>query len=214
MIAFIDLDGTIIDSFKRHYILLKRILNKYGVSKKFLYDDYREKKTDGLNNIKYMTDVLNISDKLAKEIQKEWIDNIESKEMLNFDVLYNDSIDFLEFLKQEGYDIIFLTARNNEKLTLLQLKKLGLYKYSKKVIIVNTENSIANKSAIIDREKNNDCIMVGDTEVDYKSSKNCQIDCYILNRGFRSLNFLNQIGVKKSYTDLYKIMEELYDKKL
>lgn len=214
MIAFVDLDGTIIDSFRRHYVLLNNILIKYGFDGKFIYDDYYIKKVNGFNNFKYMTEVLNISVEFANKIQKEWIEKIESKEMLILDKLYDDSIDFLEFLKSKDYKIIFLTARNNKELTLFQLKKLGLSKYPTKVIVVDPRNGIANKCTIIDKEKNHNSIIIGDTEIDYKSSVHCKIKSYILNRGFRSIEFLNNIGVNKTYVDLYKVMEEIDDKEL
>lgn len=214
MIAFVDLDGTIIDSFYRHYILLNNILIKYKVDKKIIYGDYFEKKRSGMNNFKYLTEILNISTDLANKIQKNWIEKIESKEMLAFDKLYDDATYFLDFIKGKGYKIIFLTARNNKELTMTQLEELGISMYPAKVIVVEPKNGDINKSNAIDREATDNSIMIGDTEVDYKSSENSKIKSYILNRGFRSKEFLNNIGVYKNYANLQEVMEEINDKEL
>ena len=56
--------------------------------------------------------------------------------------------------------------------------------------------------------------MIGDTEIDYKSAEKSKIKSYILNRGFRTKEFLNNIDVNNNYDNLYKIMEELNDEKL
>ena len=170
MIAFVDLDGTIIDSFYRHYILLNYILVKYKLNIEFIFDDYYIKKRNGLNNYKYLTEILNISEDVAEKIQKEWIEKIENKDMLSLDKLYDDAIPFLEFLKEKNYKIIFLTARRNESLTMIQLEELGISKYPTKVIVVDPKNGDINKSNAIDKEKTANSIMIGDTEVDYKSA--------------------------------------------
>lgn len=214
MIAFVDLDGTIIDSFYRHYILLNNILVKYKLEKNFFYDDYYVKKRNGLNNLKYLTEILSISKEFADKIQKDWIEEIESKEMLSLDKLYQDSICFLKFLKEKGYKIIFLTARNNKELTERQLKKLGLFEYANKIIVVEPKNGIQNKSVVINAEANYNSIVVGDTEIDYLSAEKCKMKSYILNRGFRSKEFLNNIGVNKNYVNLYEVMEEINGKEL
>ena len=101
--------------------------------------------------------------------------------MLSLDKLYDDSIAFLNFLKKRNYKIIFLTARSNEQLTLFQLEKLGILEYADKVIVVSPIKADINKSNAIDKEVTDNCIMVGDTEVDDKSAEKSKIKSYILN---------------------------------
>lgn len=203
MKAFIDIDGTLINSFERHHLLLQKIINDEKLNKKIDIKQYIEYKINGLNNYQYMTNYMGIEDKVAKEIQKKWIDEIENEEWIKYDSLYPDTIDFLEFLKEKKYEILFLTARKSEKNLIQELKRMGINKYADKIYVVNPSNAKENKKNIISINNiNNHTIVVGDTETDFYAAKENMVKSYILNRGFRSKNYLDKIGVKENYDSL------------
>ena len=211
MTFFIDLDGTIIDSFERHYLLLQQLLKKYEIEKCINKKEYFKLKKNGINNYNYLINNLSIEKDLSILIQNEWIENIENEEWLKYDILFNDSLEFLDKIKDNK--IIFLTARKNKKNTLLEIDKLGIKSYASDIYIVNSDNPIENKTEIIKKYKNKynkeKIVIIGDTEVEYYVAKSSNIVFYILNRGFRSKKYLSNICINKTYNNLYEILKEV-----
>lgn len=195
----IDLDGTLLNSFDRHILLLKNILKKYNVPIKV--DDYLLKKREGLSTRNYLIRK-GLKLELVENICNEWKKDIENLDLLNLDYLYDDSIKFIEnnLLK---YNFILITARSINDNVLIQLDKLGIKEYFKKIIIVrNTGNVVKNK---IDALKNFLCeAIIGDSEVEKEVADSLGIYFFILNRGLRSKKFLKKLGIF-SYRDLLEI---------
>ena len=206
MTIFLDLDGTIINSFERHYLLLKFLLEKNNLNSNFNEQEYMQLKKDGFNNYKFLTQKLMINPSDAKNIQEEWIKNIEDIKWLNYDKLYDDSLEFLNNINNNK--IIFLTARSNGKNILKELEKLNIMNYATKIYVVDPKDAHINKSNIIKeyKEKNQDekIIMIGDTEVDYIAATTNNIKSLILNRGFRTKDFLSNQKIE-SYDSLEKV---------
>lgn len=182
-----DLDGTLIDSRKRHWMLMVDTLRKHGirVGADFAYS-YMKFKADGHNGKRYLTDVLNIEESVANDIQNEWILHIEDEVWLQFDELYDDVV---STLRKISGDILFLTIRNNKDSLIQELMRLGLSGY--KVIVLPHHEK---KSEVL-KQFTEDCIMVGDTEIDYYAAMEAGCNFYILSRGFRSNKYWEKQSV-------------------
>lgn len=192
-----DLDGTLINSKKRHWYLMKKIL----ISQNFMVDitfsdGYLKYKQDGFSGESYLINKMNIDLTLAKEIQSEWVQHIEDEALLQTDCLYDDALITLNKIKG---DILLCTIRSNKKGLLRELKCLGLDMYPLKVI------SIAEKKSEIIKKINDECIMIGDTEIDYQAAIEAGCSYYILNRGFRSKKYWDSRNVP-SYSDLSELV--------
>lgn len=211
MIFVIDLDGTLVNSFERHYVLLNRLLEKYTKKSIKNKNEYFKFKKEGYNNRKYLEEKLNVDSEISQVIQKEWIENIEGNSMLKLDTLYDDAISFLTKLR-EFANIYFLTARENKKGVTDFINKSNLNKYCEECFVVSTNNARKNKAEKIEELKRKnlgkEIIIIGDTEVDFYSASNMNCKSYILNRGFRSRNFLKNLGIY-SYSDLEEIIERI-----
>lgn len=184
-VAF-DFDGTLLDSKKRHSVVLDDILKQYNIN--LDTSDLIEFKRGGKNNISYLMSK-GIDENLSKEIQAKWIDNIEKEKYLEIDVLYEDAIENLEKYSKEN-DLILVTARNNEEGLQKQIDKFGLRKYFREIFIVESNKNTSNLKAEI-LEKENAILMIGDTESDYNASKIADVEFKFYNNGFRSNIFLN-----------------------
>lgn len=58
-----------------------------------------------------------------------------------------------------------------------------------------------------------DCIYVGDSEVDLLTAENCQIPCVSVTWGFRSRELLRELGAKRMAADaeeLYQVLREMF----
>ena len=213
MTFFIDLDGTLIDSKKRHYILIENLLKKYDVNITINKKEYLKFKENGNNNYKYLTNILKIDTKKAKLICREWKEQIEDFNYIKMDELYFDTLIFLEKIKKNN-KIIYLTARQNTINLIKELKMLNIYNKNIFIKKVNPKFSSELKDKYIKKyikktkeDKINYCI-IGDTENELHAALNNNISFYILNRGFRSKEYLEKYNIK-TYNDLEEIYERI-----
>ena len=200
-----DLDGTLIDSKKRHYLLMAELLKKKNivVSESFA-DDFLRYKADGKSGLNYLVNVIGLTKKESEEINQLWISNIEKDYWLNSDVLFYDAIETCEKCIENGIEIVFVTCRHNQSGTLHQLNALGLTKYAKEIFIIDPLKQDKNTTVKKITATTKIDLIVGDTEVDYKAA--LSIDClyYILNRGFRSKKYWDKMNVL-SYENLSEL---------
>lgn len=209
MIYIFDLDGTLIDSSRRHIELLKRIIYKNNIDVSYygFLDRYLEYKAKGHNTVSFLEKYFDLSNEQAGIITEEWIKHIEDEELLSDDVLYPDTIDVLERITGDNI-IFFVSSRRNKEHAVKECKRFEIDRYAKKIFITDPEKGIKSKVDIFNyilREYGNELIVVGDTEVDYLAADSLNLKYYILNRGFRNKYFWDQKGVV-SFPDLYGLL--------
>ena len=188
-----DLDGTLIDSRKRHWMLMDKLLRQHGIKVPDSFQtSFLSYKADGHTGLDYLTLKMNIPNNIAEKIQTEWIVHIEDEELQKHDVLFPDVISTLSMINDR---ILLVTLRNNENNLRRSLKKLRLEKYN--TIVLKHGSS---KTSVL-RTIKDDLIMIGDTETDYEAAVEAQCRYYILNRGFRSELFWKKRNVR-SYSGL------------
>ncbi len=191
-----DLDGTLIDSTRRHWVLMESILNDHGIKVDNNFaDDYMSYKASGNGGKDYLKNILNIDNELASTIQKEWISRIEDESMLELDELYDDALPTLSKIKEP---ILFLTIRENAEGLKKSLIRLGLNDYEVKIL------PHGESKANVLKEISDQVIMIGDTEIDYKAAIETGCNYYLLNRGFRNEDYWNELGIR-SYKDLSEL---------
>lgn len=179
-IAF-DFDGTLLDSRRRHIVVMQDILNSAGI--KLNADDLIEYKSSGKNNIDYLVSH-GVDIDTAKRIQEQWIANIEQDNYLALDVLYDDAVDLLNKYSVDN-DLILLTARANVDGLNKQIDKFDLRKYFKEIFVVKPGKSAANDKADILRS-NNVILMIGDTSSDYNAAKMAGTEFMFHENGFHN----------------------------
>lgn len=178
-IAF-DLDGTLLDSRKRHSIVLNFVLDKFNL--KIDTSDLIEFKRCGKNNIDYLISK-GVSEALVNDIQREWINNIENIEFLKFDELYPNTINLLQEYSQNN-DLILVTARNNEINLKKQISNLQIGSFFKDIFVVKPgQNAAKYKSEVLIQQ--NAKLMIGDSEIDKQAADLANIDFIWVSHGFR-----------------------------
>lgn len=201
-IAF-DLDGTLLDSRKRHEIVMTDILKKYEIELDTA--DLVSFKANGQNNIAWLLSK-GISESIAKKVNSEWIDLIEKSEYLRADFLYPNVIDVLQELSKEN-DLFLITARKNKENAYKQIKELGIEQYFSKVAVVDTCSETPSLKANELQNCRVDCF-VGDTESDYKAAQIVGCDFKAVGYGFRSEKFWNK-NISKYYRALVDCIKDL-----
>lgn len=203
-IAF-DLDGTLLDSRKRHALLMHDILCRKGFN--ISVDGLVAFKADGQNNIAWLQSQ-GITGELATEINKEWIERIETPEYLRFDELYPQAKENLKLLSKDN-TLYLITARNNEASVRNQIFALGISQYFEgiKVVPSGKQASELKTSFLLDKGIN---FMIGDTEVDFNAAMNANCEFRVCLEGFRSKKFWAEKNVKQydinEFTDIQYLL--------
>ena len=205
-IAF-DFDGTLLDSRKRHGIVMSDVLKKHGIN--IDTSDLVSFKAEGHNNIAWLLSN-GIAEDIAKKLNSEWISRIENEEYLKSDVLYPDALEVLENLSKEN-DLYLVTARNNEESALNQIKDLGINQYFSQIFVVESNSETPALKAKYLSEIKAD-VFVGDTESDYKAALIAECEFKAISSGFRDeIYWKNRID--KFYNSISDFVENFTKEK-
>lgn len=196
----IDLDGTLLDSSRRHTVLLKEILKNQNIE--LNTSDYMTYKRIGGSTKDYLINK-GIDSKITNEICNKWVNNIENIRLLKLDKLYKDSKEFLEKYYKK-YNLILITGRSNKKNTKIQIDELGISKFFKKIEIIKPTKNISEKKTKL-TQKHKCFVIIGDTETEKNVSDNLKIIFFPINRGFRSKKYWDNLNIF-SYSSLKNII--------
>lgn len=206
--AFIDLDGTLIDSKARHILVLHKALRKY-FSDDFCIDNFIKYKANGYSTKDYLQKELKIDSVLIEKIFLSWMEMIELDEEIFKDVWYDDALDFLTFLRKNKYQIMVVSARKNQEGTLKFIERTKMNKLIDKITIVSPIDAKNCKNGCVLHNLVDINIVVGDTEIDYV--EDVRVTNFMLNRGFRSKKYWENKKIK-SYDSLLSVMHEIEKK--
>lgn len=192
VIAF-DLDGTILDSRKRHIVLLKDIMNQMKVS--INIEDYLSYKRQGFSTKEYLL-LKGLSKSVADKINRIWIDHIEDLSYLILDKIYPDFISL--FYKFNMNKVVLITARRNTENLYNQLNYLNLKNIFSRIFIVNPMlNPSKEKANLLIKIKAKK--IIGDTYSDALAAKIANIPFIFHKDGFNSYSYImNKLKNKES----------------
>ena len=204
-----DLDGTLIDSRKRHAIVMQEVLAH--TKRELNPEAYLKYKAEGNSGLKYLTEVMGIDMYDAHDIQQEWKERIEFSGYLLADELYPDAVSFLNTIFEKG-GVIFLTARKNRPGLDGELKRLAILPYADYTIVADPDDAMAQKERAVrvirEAYPEAELTVIGDTENEYELAEKLGLESRILNCGFRSASYWEKRGVK-TYTSLNKVLRTL-----
>lgn len=201
-IAF-DLDGTLLDSRERHRTVMQSVFNDLGI--KADLSDMLSIKSEGKSNKEYLK-IKGFDGSQIQLICSHWQKIIEDNIFLQEDCLYSDSLQFLTFLKQAGYRLVLITARNNRAGLSEQIRDLGLTALLDKIYAVASGKDTVQEKA----EALRDCqavLFIGDTEADRDAAQKSGIKFSAMNRGFRNKTFWERLAIN-SFEDFETLKQQ------
>lgn len=197
-----DLDGTLINSFHRHYVVLFDALLQCKIDRDVRLDenDFLNYKKMGRSTEDYLNTYSNLSEREVSDVISYWKQHIEDERYLMIDNLYDDTINGLLDLKLNN-EIYYLSSRSNTINLLNEIEWLGIKEHARACYIVSPPNSTRKKKDILKTFNKQDSVFVGDTEMDYQASIYSGIPFVALNRGFRNKLYWDKLKIE-SYDSL------------
>lgn len=182
-----DFDGTINNSFKRHYRLHQKICSDFGIKSKLKLSSFIKKKRLGLKNINLFLS----TPKLKKKYIKEWLKYIESKEFLINDKLFPNIKKILTKLKKNN-KLFLNTYRQSRKNFIWQVQNYGIDKYFDKIYFISNKK-YKSKKEYFKKKKFKNIIIVGDTLNDLNILDNKKATYFSVLTGYSERStFLNR----------------------
>lgn len=191
MKLFFDLDGTIIDSKTRMFILFQNLVNQSRLS----YDEYWSLKRNGSVHKQILKYYFNYSIFQIEEFEAKWMTLIETEELLDLDICFDFTYDVLEKLSSKA-QLYIVTNRQSRDRTIIQLKKLGIIHFFSDIFVTeqkNDKSTIILNRIIVDK---ND-YMIGDTGHDILAGKKLGINTIAVTSGF-----MNKLNLEKYKPDI------------
>lgn len=205
MIVALDLDGTLITAHPRQMLLLKAVATRYGtdLDAELIWN----LKRSGATNSQALI-ACGINDEKAEVICRSWVREIESAYWLMLDTLFIDALDALATLKLRGFELVLITARQNEYLMRQQIARLGIDRFLDHIHCVSPARAVLEKSKILNTLKPK--AFFGDTETDFQSSCAADVPFYGLSTGQRSADFLLKEGLHRVWDSFESSTEQFF----
>ncbi len=192
MKVYFDLDGTLIDISKRHYLVYKNAVLHFGgkpLSKK-KYWQLKRNKTCWSNVLLYS----DLEKNITEVFLEYFINNIEKKSFLKKDTLFPNSLEILN--KVSGIsDCCLVSLRRNKKNLFEQLDWLGIKDIFKDIRTGHSENQGDDvKTMLIKYDDPVKGMIIGDTEADIVTGKNLGLFSIGVLSGIRSEDFIKKLN--------------------
>lgn len=174
-----DLDGTLICSKKRLYLLFDALVDKSCLS----FDQYWVLKYSRLSNRDILEKYFRWSDQQILSFEREWMNAIEDESYLVHDKPIGAVIPFLRKLSAHN-NLYVCTARQSEQKTLNQLASLGFNDIFTKVMVTSQKRT--KEELILENLKFvfQDDWIIGDTGKDVQTGKALKINTCAVLTGF------------------------------
>ena len=163
---YIDLDGTLLNNFKRFEILLLDILRL----KQNQVENFFEYKKLGLSNVEILTKHYDYGVSELETFKSRWLEKIEQRDYLKHDSLIDGTKKWLGDFCND-FQLILCTARQNRENLLWQLNDLDIACYFHGVIVTygNPVKHSFIKEAVLEIDKRS--WFIGDSVEDINSGQ-------------------------------------------
>jgi phosphoglycolate phosphatase len=186
-----DFDGTLIDSRLRLFNLFSFLVPNSKMS----FEEYWLLKAKGTGHKEILKNKFNFEDNDVLDFQKKWMILIEDKKFLKTDEPFILSTKTLNLLKNKGFDLVLLTARQSPENVKRQLIKFNWTDIFFDILV--TEQIYSKRDLITQSNYRNEIVMmIGDTGYDIKTANDLNIFSVAVLSGFHSEETLKSYSPK------------------
>lgn len=184
-ILWFDVDGTLVDIWKRHYhVYLSCIAARGGTALPLL--QYKELRRSN-QPYEYLCAQSNIPSASVTAVKEYIYNTIEQHEMLALDSLFRDTLSSLSQL-QKNYLLGIVTRRQHHDRLLTQLNNFGIGTFFTYVCSNATQTKIQQIQRVTTPTSND--VLVGDTNEDIQTGKTLGIRTVGITTGLRERKVL------------------------
>jgi len=202
-----DLDGTILNTLEDLTDSLNYSLTKYNLPKR----SQTEFKSFLGNGIRKLTERgcpvetdISVIDNVYNNFKEYYITHCSVKTHA-----YDGVEKLLRYLKDSGYKLAVVSNKSDNAVKILCEKYFVDLFDIVKGEISGTPRKPSPESVYEVMEKfdcnKSEIVIVGDSEVDFNTAKNAEIDCVLVDWGFRDRDFLIQIGGQNIVSNIYEL---------
>lgn len=186
MNIFFDLDGTLLDSSERLYVLFQQLVEKSNLT----FDEYWNFKKNKIGHKQILKESFDYSNDEIAKFEKVWLDKIELPEMLKLDKPFKDIDKSLNELKNNR-KLYVVTSRQFKDRAITQLEELNLIDYFEQILVTEQKYE---KAFLIKNSCNvtMDDYIIGDTGKDIQTGKALNIKTIAVTCGFLSKKCLSE----------------------
>ena len=180
MNIFFDLDGTLIDSKRRLYALFQYLVQESN----YTFNDYWKLKKDKVSHSQILSQHFNYGANDILKFNQRWMNQIEQKEWLDFDLPFDGMSDYLIELSKR-HSLFVITARQSEAMAIIQIEGYGWSNIFQKIFVTGQK---LDKYQLITSSINVSTHdwLVGDTGKDIQTGKLLGINTAAVLSGFLS----------------------------
>lgn len=200
MKIFFDLDGTVIDSRLRLFLLFNMLVSESKLS----FEQYWDLKKSGYNHSMILKEIFNYSDPKITEFETKWMSLIETSELLDIDNCFEYTIETLEYLSERA-TLFIVTDRQYKERTIAQLKKLDIFKFFSEVLVTEQRQEKSTLILLTKDISNNDYI-IGDTGRDILAGKKIGLKTIAVLSGFMHETKLVDYNPDKILNDISELV--------
>lgn len=211
MVLYIDLDGTMIDTRKRHYLVFMFVSSSVkGADIPISLAEYWEKKREGFSDVNVLSQLgieIHEADYIARKKKL-----IELPFLLAEDHLFEFTVEALSELRCLA-QLVLVSQRTNQAHSLQQIRNLGIDRFFDKICLANCCSGNKHELILDDVITNADSrqILIGDTETDSAAAEALGIEYMLVYSGARNRLYLSRKCGRpdKIYDNLCHCLESL-----
>lgn len=210
-VIIFDLDGTLLDTLED----LKNAVNYALISNEFPERTFQDIKSFIGNGTRILIKRAlpeNIDSETYEIVYQDFV-SYYKVHSLDYTHPYSDIPELLAKLKELGYKTAIISNKNDDATKLMQKKyfsnlidiAIGTRDFSKTKPNPESTLEIITHFGV----QQNECVFVGDSEVDIQTAKNAGVDCISVSWGFKSVDFLKQNKAKIIIDNPLKLLEHI-----
>ena len=166
MKIFFDLDGTLINSKMRLYSLFQELVSASNLS----FDEYWNLKKKKINHATILREKFYFNDNSIYNFDNYWLQLIETDRFLKLDTPINGTGEFLLTLKEKGFELFVVTARQDKVKAIKQIEDFGWLGIFNEILVTEHKKSkLELMHKVLKGSKKG--WMIGDTGKDIQAGK-------------------------------------------
>ena len=208
-----DLDGTLLNTLEDLHACFNKAIKQYGYPERSI-EEIKSFVGNGIKKAIERALPFKVDDKELDDIVN-YFREYYKEHMFELTKPYDGIIELLDSLKQKGYKLAVVSNKHDTA-----VKSLVKHYFGEYINISIGEGIDVNKKPSTDgvfkaikelNSKKENCIYIGDSDVDIETAKNADIPCISVLWGFRDEAFLRERGGSifvKEPKDIIKIIEK------